>query len=665
MPEHSLVIAKFHPAATASLWLSPTATLAATYIRTHPFWAIRFSYNNDTDAGGVTHQPDRLCVVSSEPSAIPLPNASFTLGPKLALDTGDLYTGTTCEDTSQLKAKAPIHCTSTALSQPLYLHTVPTIRVLGGTQLPISSVLYALESDSYSRFKEAADENSQRLYSVWVNNKKARLGELLPHHAHTGTGSNATTGWSLLSGPLDPTEIFGEMNNPRAYSFEFIYDRDAVPCDSRASIYDELMLYAQLCKDYRWPMAEKAISWLEALRAWHHGIVEHPYSVPAPAPEPQPHGPDPSGARTPTHAHVQALLRRDTEFRNRFIAATELGKTPYNEEEDSDYESDSDHTSADSDVRYLEFVTLPFACPVVSRCFTTVPLPNRPTIVVLDMFGVILDREGAIRRAIKPWLVFTSPSLDSDDAADHYLEFEALAIREQVASGRATSLAAAAHTALIALADMLLIPIPMHARFVKDALYAILHPPIFDDVEAACLTLREHECVIVALVPFSPSTLAVLRRALPKRLLDHIHFYPVDIPVHTPVPTTFFTPLLEWCNGLPGLRVPAASSDSGSASPPAPRVAAADVLVVSASVGRVIGPATGTFVQPHPTAHLERPHSIEGMVEFYVGEGRNSPNATVTVGGLDELVRVLFDGSDLDLGSESGSGSTCESNSDA
>ncbi|KAI0631306.1 hypothetical protein C8Q77DRAFT_1211434 [Trametes polyzona] len=186
----------------------------------------------------------------------------------------------------------------------------------------------------------------------------------------------------------------------------------------------------------------------------------------------------------------------------------------------------------------------------------------------------------------------------------------------------------------------------MHARFVKDALSAILHPPIFDDVEAA-----------------SRSPCSDARS--PERLLDHIHFYPVDIPVHTPVPTTIFTTLLEWCNGLPGLRVPADDGDSGSSSPSAPRIAAADVLIVSASLGRVMVPATGTFVQPHPTAQLERPHSIEGMVEFYVGEGRNSPNATVTVGGLAELVRVLFDGSDLDWGSESVSGSTCESNSDA
>ncbi|KAI0631302.1 hypothetical protein C8Q77DRAFT_1230678, partial [Trametes polyzona] len=249
------------------------------------------------------------------------------------------------------------------------------------------------------------------------------------------------------------------------------------------------------------------------------------------------------------------------------------------------------------------------------------------------------DREGAIRRAIEPWLVFTNPPLDPYDAADQYIEYEALAIREQIGSGRATSLPAGAHTALTSFADRIRIPVPMRPRFIRNVLSAILRPPIFDDVEAACLELLKRGSAIVALVPSSASTLTVLRRAIPNHLLKRIHFYPVEIPVHTPVPVTFFTPLVEWCKGLPGLQTDAAT------------LTAADVLVVSAGLGRLLVAATGMFAEPHPTALVRRPDGIEGMVRFYVGKGRNSPTPTVIVSGLADLLRELF--KDPDSGSQS------------
>ncbi|KAI0631315.1 hypothetical protein C8Q77DRAFT_1272995 [Trametes polyzona] len=633
VPTHTLVVAEFDPMATASLWLTRSAVLAAARIPTGYFWAMRFNLpgSDETDA------PDGLCAVSSLPSPIPIQNASYTLGPKLSLDTGEISYETECGDV-QLNVDPPMDCESDTLHQPLYLHTTPTFRVLGGRRLPIKTVVHELDADSFNIFHRAVERNDELLDDLWVRQKKARLANLLPHRA---CADDDHSQWSLLSGHLDPTEIFGERNNPHAYCFEFVYDRNVVLCDGPAHIYDEMLLYAQLCKEFRWSTVEQVIKWLRVLRRlirftqWHDRVKGHTYDAHPKTPEVQPHGPRPSGAATPTHAYAQALLQNDIDFKARFEAVASLGSTPYHIVGDSDSD-DADNSGQEG---YLEFFRLPFASPVISSWFTTVPLPKCPSVVVLDMFGVILDREGAIRRAIEPWLVFTNPPLDPYDAADQYIEYEALAIREQIGSGRATSLPAGAHTALTSFADRIRIPVPMRPRFIRNVLSAILRPPIFDDVEAACLELLKRGSAIVALVPSSASTLAVLRRAIPNHLLKRIHFYPVEIPVHTPVPVTFFTPLVEWCKGLPGLRTDAAA------------LTAADVLVVSAGVGRLLVAATGMFAKPHPTALLRRPDGIEGMVRFYVGKGRNSPTPTVMVPGLANLIRALFENPDSGSGS--------------
>ncbi|KAI0631299.1 hypothetical protein C8Q77DRAFT_1219413 [Trametes polyzona] len=627
MTTHALVLAEFDPVKTASLWLSRSAVKAATRIPTAPLWAIRFHRPNSDK----TNAPGALCALSSLPSPIPIPDASYTLGPKVAIDTGEISNETGRGDV-QLNVNPPMECLSDTLHQPLYLHTAPTFRVFGGSRRPIETVPHELDTDSFDLFMKTVESNEDLLDDAWVRQKKARLADLLPHHA---CADDDYTRWSLQSGRLDPTEIFGERNNPHAYCFTFAYDRKLMTADGPAHIYDEMLLYAQLCKEYRWSHAERVIDWVELLRQWHDRLKRYTGDARYMAPEVQPHGPDPSGAPTPTHAYAQVLLQNDHDFKDRFEAATRLGKNTHYTRSDSDSE-DADDSDQEE---YLEFVHLPFACPVISTWFTTVPLPKCPSVVVLDMFGVILNKEGAIRRAIEPWLVFTNPPLDPYDAADQYIEYEALAIREQIGSGRATSLPAGAHTALTSFADRIRIPVPMRPRFIRNVLSAILHPPIFDDVEAACLELLKRGSAIVALVPSSATTFAVLRRAIPNHLLKRIHFYPVEIPVHTPVPVTFFTPLVEWCKGLPGLRTDTAT------------LTAADVLVVSAGVGRLLVAATGMFAEPHPTALVRRPDGIEGMVQFYVGKGRNSPTPTVIVSGLADLIRELF--KDPDSGSQS------------
>ncbi|KAI0631301.1 hypothetical protein C8Q77DRAFT_199942 [Trametes polyzona] len=382
MATHALVLAEFDPVKTASLWLSRFAVMAAADIPTAPLWAIRFHTPN-SDA---TNAPGALCALSSLPSPIPIPDASYTVGPKIAIDTGEISNETGRGDV-QLNVNPPMECLSDTLHQPLYLHTAPTFRVFGGSRRPIQAVLHELDADSFDIFNRAVESNDELLDDVWVRQKKARLADLLPHHA---CADDDYTQWSLLSGPPDPTEVFGELNNPHAYCFTFAYDRDLMIRDGPAHIYDEMLLYAQLCKDYRWSHAERVLNWGDVLRQWHEDIEDHTRDAHPMVPEAQPHGPEPSGAPTPTHAYAQALLQHDRDFTDRFKTIARLGNMPY-------AKTDSDVSDKDSDQEgYLEFEHLPFASPAVSTWFTTVPLPKCPSVVVLDMF--VLEHQSRRRR---------------------------------------------------------------------------------------------------------------------------------------------------------------------------------------------------------------------------------------------------------------------------
>ncbi|KAI0631319.1 hypothetical protein C8Q77DRAFT_1132683 [Trametes polyzona] len=669
---HSFVCAEFDPGESAC-WLSPSGQRTAANIRTCCFWALRFDLNDIADhtiRDWSRYSPPVLCAVSSQPSPIPLPNASLTLGPKIDLNSGELSTDDG-SDEAQLIVEPPIECNPSKLHQPLYLHTVPILRLAWNRRRPIQTVLHTLSADSLERFREIAKHNHGLLRDVWARGKKAHLARLLPHRARSDSDS---TEWSLLSGLPEREAITGRLANPRAYAFDFFYEGRLPLCDGPAWIYREIYVYNQVCKDYSWEQSEQTIAWVRDVRAniesrADEGRVAY------------------SGAQiyAPTHGCVQTLLKKNANFRDRLSRVAFLSNVPlesfdsdsdeddsYTDEDDSyadeddsyadedDSDPDEDDSNPDEDAPsdtdrgsgsgwFLEH-DLPFAFPYIPLRYKTAPLPNPPSVVVLDMFGVVLDREGAIRRALEQWLVYAYPPLDADEARRLYIEFEALAIREQISSGRATSLPASAHTALSSLADALRIPPPLRRAFLADTLSAILHPPMFDDVEAACEALAKHGVAIVALVPFSFATLAMLRRALPRRVLDLVRFYPRAVPLYEAIPESFFSELLAWCT------TPRGSDQGSSASALPARCTAAnlDTVVVSGGVGRVFvslmkafedfGFSWGRDPRPqppvYPTVHVRRPGGVECNVDFYIGE--HNPVPSLVVGSLEEMTAALF-----------------------
>lgn len=227
---HAFVVAHFNPGQSA-WWLPPSGQLTASKFATRPFWAIRFDYKDDRDA------PRLLCSVSSQPSPLPMPNASFTLGPKIATNSGEIWHA----EGTQLAIQPPMQCEDAGLLRTLYLHTAPRMLLSYESATPLGVPLHQLEDDSFRRFKEAVEANEAEINKFWRELRLAFLIEQLPHPPGIAPDDFLE---SIHNGPPDPTYVFGGMNNPHTYEFDFSHP--ALPyCDFPTSIYDEILVYAQ------------------------------------------------------------------------------------------------------------------------------------------------------------------------------------------------------------------------------------------------------------------------------------------------------------------------------------------------------------------------------------------------------------------------------------
>ena len=197
-----------------------------------PFWAFRF---NLADSREDENNPMYLCIVSPEPSPLPLPNASLTLGPKHSV-----YTSASRAGDEELTCDISFPCSDWMVDNPLYLHTTPIIEIHMRNLLPVQEVFAQLKKDSLHRFKEAVRENKNALRGHWEASQRARWAEQI---ADWDKHQISELTFSDLGG--DPTYMFGYLNNPQAYFFEFFYQGTMPGFDERPTIYEELFLYAQ------------------------------------------------------------------------------------------------------------------------------------------------------------------------------------------------------------------------------------------------------------------------------------------------------------------------------------------------------------------------------------------------------------------------------------
>ncbi|KAI0370611.1 hypothetical protein BV20DRAFT_966545 [Pilatotrama ljubarskyi] len=595
------VLAKFNPRSSA-YWLSPSARLAASRIVTQRFWAL-IHWSPGAEGAGAPS----LSVISSEPAPSDCPNASFILGPKLAVDSGMLWF-----DPAALIVHPPLPSTHAELCQPVFLHSVPSIRTLDRITAERPPP-YVLEPTAFDVFKTVGKEARSEAYRRALAKQDARNSE-----THGG----------------DPPEedrlayVFGELNNPRAYAFEYGIQPDECipPFEHVATLYDEMFLYIQLCKDYRWAGVEDTIAWAQATRTkGMPGRMRRPENV--------------RGLPKPS-----ALLQRDDRFREDAQTAWDLALKPRYWTESGGL-PEEDESELHSDSPYL----LPFAFPDAPEWYPTIEL-GRPRVIVFDVFGILLDREDAIRTALRAWLPADwqdrRPENDIEDVVKLYIECEALANRARSESAR--SVPELIQAALADVAMFLNLPFfdtqtqafpgprrspALHspaadaycarARAAADAaaIATILRPRPFPDVEHAVQRLAHTggDCTLLCIPPYSTAHMDLLRPSLPLALRGPpTCSLAAAAPLHTPYPPSVFDALAAL--------VP---SD----------VRPEEILLVSAGIGRVISPA---LVRRHATALITRPGSLEGSARFIISRKRErNPVPSVFVSDLGKLCDAL------------------------
>ena len=234
---HTLAAVQFDPDASA-YWLPRSGQLTAAKIPTTQFWAIRFHID---DSGEGDNCPKWLCVVSPEPSPLPLPNASMTLGPKRSRQSSIVrHAG---DEDQDLTLDVPLPCANDeTICRPMYVHTAPVLRIHMFRSPPVKRVFCQFDEESLRRFKKTVRENRAALRTHWLSRQKEEWARRIAQWDNHSLPDLST---AFSEQAVDPTYMFSYLNNPQAYCFKFIYDGTACAIEKRPKIYEEMLLYAQ------------------------------------------------------------------------------------------------------------------------------------------------------------------------------------------------------------------------------------------------------------------------------------------------------------------------------------------------------------------------------------------------------------------------------------
>ncbi|KAI0355855.1 hypothetical protein OH77DRAFT_1424112 [Trametes cingulata] len=585
---HSLVVVRLDPW-RSSFWIAPSGRLAASKIVTRPFWALRVSLADEDVPREPIMDPSLLYVVSSEHSPVHVPNSTLTLGPRIAFDSGRKAGGD-----AELTTTRPLHSSEPYVDWPLYVHTAPLLRIHYSSQRPFTKMYYELDKPSLSKFKRIALQNHTAVFDYWAQYSRTRrcwIPETKP----------VPRQWSSFS-EKEYTFVLGALNPPRAYCFDFLDDY-CPPLEGPSSIYDEIYIFHQVCRDYRWPAAEDTIGWVRFLRLQSRPDHDNPRSV---------------MGHSPTNIHKDGMLR---------TAMQNLYSLPNPHEMSGDLLACPSYEGGEEDICSLFTSTsddpnLPFDFPLLPWEYRTIPL-KRPRLIVLEVFGVILDRESAIRRALSMWMPFVRRRISLDKLISRYMEAEAFAERKLTMA--ASSLAAIVHEALATLAGRLNLSTEDSLKLITSALPMILQPHLYPDVASALRALRAQGFNLLYIPPHSPETLVHLQHVLPPSTLRH----PGAIVSPSAASIHFVSGSAYWesVHKFSSTRIPDLQRE--------------DVLVASVGIGRVLGPAQQSGFA---TALVRRPDSIEANVDYIVSaDPRANPEPSVVVDSLTALSQVLME----------------------
>ncbi|KAI0767558.1 hypothetical protein C8Q74DRAFT_1281032 [Fomes fomentarius] len=571
---HSFVPARLHPGRSA-YWLPPSGQAAACRLPTGWFWALRASIV-DPDSYGLD-APPLLFLVASEPSPYPILNASLTLGPRKTQDTGRCRG----DDAELIVRNGPLPSMESVIDEPLYLHTVPALHLSMYYCPPLKSYYYGLEQDSLRKFIARVEDDMRQAHEYRENALSTYGYEAIKN------------GWAA------PTQDAGRMgfgvalNDPHTYVFDF-GPPEATPCfEGKATVYDELMLYVQLCKDYRWMAVEDTVLWTRNMRTiLQNDRPTQPYRIVQSVV-------DEVALRS---SALELFSQPNPHVRLRAIA---------------DARAEANTASSGSSVHTER---LPWVYQHLPITYPFIPMGTMK-VVVFDLFGAILDREGSIRNALSLWQQHSvaAARMSIYRLTERYLMLEALNERDARAAGSPSSLATSVRQALLSLAQQVELQIDEHSPLFMNAFTHILNPPPHPEVEAVTHTLLQRGYMLVGLPTHSQTTMTHILPSLPRVFVEHVRFFPECVSMHFVAEFILLHNLFSFCQSLVG----------GA-------LEREEILVVSTSVGRVLHAAQSAG---HATALVQRSENFEGHVEFVVGaEQRFSPRPSVVLGDLLQLV---------------------------
>ncbi|KAI0763490.1 hypothetical protein BD413DRAFT_209540 [Trametes elegans] len=555
---NTLVQARFNPR-VSSYWLPETGRETAARIPTKSFWALRA--HNSHYASEEDPAPRQLFVLSNEPSPYPFAEASMTIGPKYSLQSQVEF-----NPGAQLTVWPPIPTLDHALHRPVYIHTVPSLRINMLFLFAIHEFTLVLEKESMARFIDTANE-AHRLALVHENEGHRIYRRPMPDDERAGQTECRLPRRRTRT---DPTYFFGELHNPRSYAFNFEPTKTISFPEVPSTIYEEILLYKQICIDYRWQGVEATIIWVQEVRE----------------------------ARPPHPAHIKTAPTAPSEGVPRLSPALH-----------SSAKAVAEMQSAFFKTQATETLYLPFAFPKLRFEYPRIPI-GRTKVVAFDLFGVVLDRQGAIRHALGSWAPF-APHIR--DLTALYVETEAHLAYGHTSSAK--SLPVVVVSALGELARLVGIPEDKRPTLISRSTTAILSPPLYPDATRTLSLLTRRGYTLVCIPPYSGTTLEHLHGSLPTEFAA-VHVCPAACPPHYASSPLVFQALLQQC----GTIVPGVHCD--------------EILVVSAGIGRILAPA---IARNHPTVLVKRPGNVEANVDFFVGGKEADPTPSLTVDSLEDL----------------------------
>ncbi|KAF9806388.1 hypothetical protein IEO21_08681 [Rhodonia placenta] len=433
---------------------------------------------------------------------------------------------------------------------------------------------FKLEEPSFQRFWSKAWSEAMRF-------RKKEWGYETMKPRSSGGDEVVQDNWFTFSKDRNDVE---HLRDPFGRCvFERLEFKD-LPLSEEPSIYRELAIYDQLAADYSWRGVKRSIYWVEAMRNFANegSFVEHPV-----------HSVDHAELCSGELPSFSGDLKEDA-------VALRAMQIPVDGEPPLASAVEEVVEAGWGDEPGPDFSSAPEALPPV--------VASDIKVVVFDLYGAIMDRQEALRRALSTFIPLDPHQHTVDELSRLYLDVEAHRIREMPDTSDDDLMRGI-------LSDILHI-IGLHPAgdMVQRALDAI-RPAPYADATDALRTLQQRGYKLLCLVSRDASHVSDTGSFIPPEVRTlcvstaHLHTQTEGI----------CSQVVEECQSI------------------VPEIKSTEILLVTTGLYRIVELASAAGI---PTALVQRSTVDEARLERATGQDELS-SPTMTVGGLRELCDKL------------------------